>query len=379
VRPLRIAVVDDSSFIRKAIARLLGNDARIEVVGTAASGEELLAHLEIWRPDVITLDLAMPGMGGLATLDRIMIERPTPVVILSTHSGEGAPQTIEALHRGAVDFIDKQRYSLVDFQALREVLLEKVLQVAPLPLGADEAAAEAPAGGGWRARLEERRRAGDGAWAPGRRGAEEAAAPAGERREADAGRRGFELLVVGASTGGPPAVQRVLEDLGAEVSVPIAVAQHMPEGFTRAFASRLNSHLPLSVREASDGEPLRPSAVYIAPSPWNLSIDRGEGGLRAVVGPARGDLGYRPSVDELFSSACSILGARVVAVLLTGMGRDGAAGMARLRQAGAYTVAQDEASSIVYGMPRAAVELRAAREVLPLERIGPRLKGLLAE
>jgi two-component system chemotaxis response regulator CheB len=360
VRPLRVAVVDDSSFVRKAIARLLGGDPRVEVVGTAASGEELLAQLGLWRPDVITLDLAMPGMGGLATLDRIMADRPTPVVILSTHSGEGAPQTIEALHRGAVDFIDKQRYSLVDFQALREVLLEKVLEVAPMP----DAAEERPAAEE-RARARERSQGGVPAAAEG--GAREGMRPR------------FDLVVVGASTGGPPAVQRLLEDLGPAVPVPVTVAQHMPEGFTRAFAARLNAHLPLAVREAVDGEPLRPSAVYIAPSPFNLEIDRGEEGLRAVVGASRGEQGHRPSVDRLFSSACSALGARVVAVLLTGMGRDGAAGMARLRQAGAFTVCQDEASSIVFGMPRAAVELRAAREILPLDRIGPLVRGLLAQ
>lgn len=360
MKPVRIAVVDDSSFVRKAIARLLDGDSRVEVVGTAASGEEMLAHLEAWRPDVITLDLAMPGMGGLATLDRIMAERPTPVVILSTHSGEGAPQTIEALHRGAVDFIDKQRYSLVDFQALREVLLDKVLQIVPPPRPGEE--------GGW---AEERPRRLEWTWGgeipPGSPGTEERVA------------RGYDLLAIGASTGGPPAVQQVLEDLGPHVPVPIAVAQHMPEGFTRAFAARLNSHLPLSVREPADGERLRPGTVYIAPSPWNLSIGRGGDGLYASVGPSRGDLGHRPSVDQLFSSACSALASRVVAVLLTGMGRDGAVGMARLRQAGSYTVAQDEATSIVYGMPRAAVELRAAREVLPLDVIGRRVREVLGD
>ena len=337
---LRLAVVDDSAFVRKAIERMLAGDPRIEVVGTAASGEELLANLERWAPDVVTLDLTMPGIGGLVTLDRVMALRPTAVIILSTHAGRGAPQTIEALHRGAADFIDKQQYSLLDFSALREVLVEKVLAVA------------GQAGGG------PARRAGT---------APELAEPAGR----------YEVLLVGASTGGPPAIERVLSDLGADCSVPVLVAQHMPQGFTRAFAERLNTHLPLEVREADAEMPALPGRVYIAPGGRHLRLARDGDRLLCTLSTRPDGAAHRPSVDELFLSALAAVGPRCLAVLLTGMGRDGAEGMRQLARAGAFTVAQDEASSVVFGMPGAAVALQGAREVLTLSRIGGRLREVL--
>lgn len=339
-RLIRLAVVDDSAFVRKAIQKMLGGEPRIEVVGTATSGEEMLANLERWAPDVITLDLSMPGIGGLVTLDRIMALRPTPVIILSTHAGRGAPQTIEALHRGAADFIDKQEYSLLDFSALRAVLLEKVLAVTWSDVS----------------------RHGGGALAPA------VPEPPG----------GYDVLLIGASTGGPPAIEQVLTDLGPDCPVPVLVVQHMPQGFTRAFADRLNSHLPLEVREAEDGMPLAPGRVYIAPGGRHLRIHR-EGERAACSLSLKPDgVAHRPAVDELFVSAVPNA-ARAVAALLTGMGRDGAEGMRQLAAGGAYTVAQDEATSIVYGMPGAAVTLQAVREVLPLDRIGPRLREVLAE
>jgi len=339
LKPLRLAVVDDSAFVRKAIGRMMESDDRIEVVGTASSGEELLANLQRWAPDVITLDLSMPGIGGLVTLDRVMALRPTPVVILSTHAGRGAPQTIEALHRGASDFIDKQQYSLLDFSSLRAVLVEKVLAVARAP--------EPP---------------------PSRR----AMTPAPTDPE-----RQYELLLIGASTGGPPAIEQVLEGLGAECPVAVLVVQHMPQGFTRAFADRLNAHLPLAVREAEDGMPIERGRVYIAPGGQHLRIGREGKRLACSLSLRPQGLSHRPSVDELFLSALPMADHAMVA-LLTGMGKDGAEGMRQLAQGGAFTVAQDEATSVVFGMPGAAVTLQAAREVLPLHRIGARMRELLS-
>jgi two-component system, chemotaxis family, protein-glutamate methylesterase/glutaminase len=337
---VRLAVVDDSAFVRKAIERMLVAEPRIEVVGTASSGEELLANLERWAPDVITLDLSMPGIGGLVTLDRVMALRPMPVVILSTHAGRGAPQTIEALHRGAADFVDKQQYSLLDFSALRKILVEKVLAVTGMALASERTATAATS---------------------------VQRAPTG----------GYEVLLIGASTGGPPAIEQVLQDLGADCPVPVLVVQHMPQGFTRAFADRLNAHLPLEVREAEDGMPLEAGRVYIAPGGRHLRISRdGERPACALSLKPEG-VSHRPAVDELFLSALPSAG-RTAAALLTGMGRDGAEGMRQLAAGGAFTVAQDAATSVVYGMPGAAVSLQAAREVLPLPLIGSRLRELLA-
>ena len=344
MKPLRVAVADDSSFIRLALARLLGQEQSIAVVGLAASGEELLEHLDEWQPEAIVLDLAMPGMGGLATLDALRTRPLVPVLILSTHSSQGAPQTIEALHRGAVDFIDKQQYSLVDFEALRAVLVEKLHQMtsghAPEPRPAlvmEAAPAAIPA-----------------------------SAPA------------IDLLVLGASAGGPPAIEQILSDLGERISVPIVVVQHMPAAFTRSFAERLNTYLPLRVQEAVHHEPLRPGFVYIAPGGLHLRVENERDGLRAALSLEPESAAHRPAVDVLFASAGAALRGRLVAVLLTGMGSDGAASMASLARSGVHTIAQDRASSVVFGMPRAAIEAGGAREVLSLERIGPRLLELLS-
>ena len=247
---------------------------------------------------------------------------------------------IEALHRGAVDFIDKKRYSLVDFAALGDLLIETILEVTvvspQVQQPASAAVAKAPA-------------------------AEVARQPESSPRPSS-----YDLVVIGASTGGPPAVQQVFHDLGRQSVAPVVVVQHMPVGFTRAFADRLNASLSRSVREAEDGEHLLPATAYIAPAGVHLELARDEAGLLAklVEEPAR--LAHRPSVDVLFGSAARVVGDRTVAVLLTGMGTDGAQGMSELAAAGAHTVVQDEQSSVIFGMPRAALERGAASETLPL-------------
>ncbi|MDH3255925.1 MAG: chemotaxis-specific protein-glutamate methyltransferase CheB [Acidobacteriota bacterium] len=340
---IRIAVVDDSIFIRKAMVRILEADPRIEVIGVAASGEELIDHLEEWQPDLISLDLSMPGMGGLRTLDEIMARRPTPVIILSSLAHETAPLTIEALHRGAVDFIDKQRYSLVDFQSLSEILLEKILQIVPAQQPATDVSRARPV----------------------------PPLPRAARTTGD-----FDLLLLGASTGGPLAIQTVLEALGRDFRAPIVIVQHMPAGFTSAFAERLDSHLPFAVREATHGEPLVAHTAYLAPGGLHITLDQNNDAVTICLSEADDDSLHCPSVDRLFSSAAQVVGPRAFAALLTGMGKDGAVGLAALADAGAYTVAQDEESSVVFGMPRAAIETGAVREILPLSEIGARLRQL---
>ncbi len=345
---VRVAVVDDSTFIRKAITRMLENHPKIELVGSAGSGEELLTHLDSWQPDVVTLDLDMPGMGGLATLDRIMAQRPTAVIILSTHSGEGAPLTIEALHRGATDFIDKQQYSLVDFEALRGVLLERIFQVTGVAPNDEEESA-------------------DESGPVDKPAASPVTIPGA-----------YDLIAIGASTGGPPTVQRILEVLGQRVQVPIVVVQHMPVGFTEAFAERLNAYLPLRVRELVVAEVLVPDTVYIATAGQHLRIRRDEAELYAELGPHPKGVSHIPSIDVLFESTARVAGRRAIGVLLTGMGRDGAEGLVELKRRGAYTLAQDEESCIVFGMPRAALTLNAVMEIGDPEKIGRRLSELIS-
>ncbi len=367
-----MAVADDSAFIRQAVARMLQGESGIALAGQAGSGEELLDHLDSWRPDVIILDLSMPGLGGLATLDAIMVRRPTPVLILSTHSRQDAPQTIEALHRGALDFIDKQQYSLVDFERLRAVLLEKIRHLtrrstvdppagAAIGAGAAAGAAAAVADGG-----------GGGAGAERRGGSTGGRGDAGGSAEP-------EVVLIGASTGGPPAIEAILRQLGDSLPLPVVVVQHMPAGFTRSFAERLNAGLPLPVREATHEEPLVSGTVYVAPGGVHLRLLRARGGLRVSLSSAPEGSTHRPSIDHLFASAAAVTGGRVLAVVLTGMGHDGAAGVAALAHAGAYVIAQDEATAAVHGMPRAAIATGGVREVLPLALIGRRLLELLSE
>ena len=344
---IRLAVVDDSRFVRQALVRLVDGEPDVTVVGAAATGEELLEHLDAWQPDVITLDLVMPGMGGLATLTQIMHRRPTPVIILSTQSGEGAPQTLEALSLGAADFIDKEAYSLVDFQALRDVLLGKMRVLAESKGVRREPIDDDPA-------LHQVDRL--------------AREPCSE----------VDVVLIGASTGGPGAIERILRNLGGALPVPIAIVQHMPPGFTAAFAERLDRQSPLAVREAADRDPLAAGIVSIAPAGWHMRLAATRSGLRVTLHEEPADVPHRPSVDALFESGADVLGERALAVLLTGMGRDGADGMAAVANAGGHTIAQHADTCVVYGMPRAAVALDAAREILPLHHIGGRVAELIS-
>jgi two-component system chemotaxis response regulator CheB len=351
MKPVRLVVVDDSSFVRKAMQRMLESETTIQLVGAAASGEELIENLSTWRPEVITLDLNMPGMDGLSTLDRIMSWKPIRVIILSTHSQKDAPLTLEALHRGAVDFIDKQQYSLVDFESLRRVVVQKILQVSrPTQVSST----------------------------PDRTQLEGARAPAARRRQAIAR---IDLVLIGASTGGPPAIQWLLERLEAPLPVPFAIVQHMPPGFTTAFAQRLDTCLPFRVCEPTHGEPLLAGSIYIAPAGTHLELALDDDRVIAHLIRHRTQFdSHRPSVDALFHSAatCWDHGLRTLPVLLTGMGKDGAQGMAELAQRGACTIAQSEASCVIYGMPRAAMALGGVCEQHHLSGIARRINEILA-
>jgi len=336
---IRLAVVDDSAFVRKAISRMLQDEKDVVIAGLAARGEELIDHLDEWSPTIVTLDLSMPGMGGLATLEKILAWRRIPVLIVSGHSSREAPLAVEALNRGAADFIDKQDFSLVDFQGLRATILEKLRALTsgectlPEPLPQPHAPVV--------------------------------------RNEPGA----FDLVVIGASTGGPPAIEFLLEAFDGPPSVPIAIVQHMPAGFTSALAERLNGRMPFPVEEATHNRLLVPGSVYIAPAGSHLRI-RFEAGQMWTSLARYPETQHKPSVDVLFRSAIT-LGSRVLGVLLTGMGDDGARGLLELSQSGALTIAQDERSSAVYGMPRAAAELGAAAEQLALSDIAVRLRYLL--
>ncbi len=339
----RVFIVDDSAFVRKALARVFGADPDIEVAGTAASGEEALARVPDARPDVVTLDVAMAGMDGLATLRGLLAWRPElPVIMLSAHTRKGAEATLDALAIGAVDFIDKTSFNMMDLDRLGRELLDRVKI--------------------WHA--------------AGRRG-RAGAAPAAPRRSSPAvavAVSGLEVCVIGASTGGPAALQLLLEGLPAEFPLPIVIGQHMPVGFTKPFAQRLDAVCRVAVREAVEGDRLKAGTVLIAPAGRHLKL-----GARQSVrlsGDERAK--YVPSIDVLMQSAAKAHAGRVLGVLLTGMGDDGAEGMACVHAQGGLTIAESEETCAVYGMPRAALLRGGVRYMWPLQDIAAFLRGLTA-
>lgn len=340
--PIRVLVVDDSPLVRRAIERFLDADPGVTVVGIAADGLDALAKIRDLRPDVVTLDVLMPRLDGLKVLACVMRERPTRVLMLSSLTQEGADETLQALELGAVDFIDKTAllFSVDPAAAGRELLIKirTAAAVDPARLGRREL----PAGGSPEvaALLQ-----------PG----------------------GADVVVVGASTGGPPALQALIPALPAGFAAGVVVVQHIPAGFTRALAGRLDGASALSVREAEQGDRVRPGEVLVAPGGRHLTFVERGGELFVVLDFEPSDSLHRPSVDVTMRSAAELRGRRSAGVLLTGMGTDGAWGMWAIRARGGWTLAESEESCVVYGMPRAAVELGAASEVVPLGKMAARL------
>lgn len=335
--PVKVLVVDDSPLIRVLIPRLLAEEPGLEVVGTAADGEEALRKITTLRPDVVTMDVEMPGMNGLAVLKRIMRESPRPVIMLSAHTTAGARDTMESLSSGAVDFVAKPgKQADVPLMALE--LRAKIKMAAKVvPRHHQEPPPQVPV--------------------PRTR----------------AGRGDTELVVIGASTGGPPALQNVLALWPKSFTAAVVIVQHLPVGFSQSLADHLDKKTALEVRHAQDRDPVRPGLALVAPAGTDL-LFRGTPGhyfVQVVPVPQPHPRGtFHPSVNGVMTSAAEVFGARAMGVLLTGMGKDGADGMGRIHASGGKTIAQDKDSCVVYGMPRAAVESGAVDRVVPLSQIG---------
>ncbi len=364
---IRVLIVDDSAFMRKALSLLLEGVADIQVIDTARDGMEAVEKVKALRPDLVTMDIEMPRMDGLTALRQIMKECPTPVMMVSSLTQEGAQATVEALQAGAVDFIPKQNsYVSLEIAQIKETLVEKIRTVARTRsrLFRRPARPASPSGG-----LPHTTATPAGS-------SPESSAPATVRpptppasvslRAAHA-----RLLVIGVSTGGPFALQKVLPALPADLPVPVAVVQHMPPHFTGPLADRLNALSPLTIVEATNGMAVRPGMVLIAPGGRHLTFRSGPQGLIAATPEEPTSMLHRPSVDVMFRSANEQLNGRVLAVVMTGMGKDGLLGCRDIKQRGGLVIAQDEDTSVVYGMPRAVVEAGLADAVLPLEQIAP--------
>jgi len=343
---IRVLVVDDSAVIRRIISDLIGEAADMEVVGTASDGLKALEIVDVLRPDVITLDVQMPRMDGLTTLDRLLKKRPLPVVMVSSMTKRGAKITFDALERGALDYVPKPDYGQDAKSGLRDELLRKVRNAA----GTDVARI---------LRIRKQRQ---------QRGPAVPVRPEPKPRPTACPKLlGDKCVALGISTGGPPALTRIFQSLRAPMP-PILVVQHMPPHFTGPLAWRLDSTSALSIKEAQHGDLLQPNQVLIAPGGMHLEVRRLGGLVKAVVRDGPPVSGHKPSVDVMMRSAVSVFGSRVLGIIMTGMGRDGVDGCRAIRQAGGYVLGQDEASSDVYGMNKVAMVEGHVNEQFSLDR-----------
>ncbi|MFZ0685125.1 MAG: chemotaxis response regulator protein-glutamate methylesterase [Terriglobales bacterium] len=339
-KPVRVLVVDDSALMRKLIPHILAHDDSIEVVGTAINGHFALKKIEELSPQVVTLDLEMPGLNGIDTLKEIMRRGRRPVIVVSSHSMAGASITLKALSLGAFDFVAKPHDVFSNMPDIAGELIEKIhaaaqsagLQTQFLP---DETQVQPPSDN-------------------------RTVAPT-------------HIVAIGVSTGGPNALQYLFQHLPAEFSGSILVAQHMPGGFTELFAKRLDDCCSIRVKEAQPGDLLMAGRALICPGNRHMRVKKLPLGNVVVLGEDAPVNGHRPSVDVLFQSVAAEFGSQAIALLMTGMGEDGAHGLGEIRAAGGFTVAQSHATCVVYGMPKAAIERGYAMRVADLQD----LPGLL--
>lgn len=360
---VKLLIVDDSALMRRMLSKMFDAQGDFEIA-TAQDGWDALARIAMFKPDVVTLDVAMPMMDGLTCLDRIMIEHPCPVVMVSSLTAAGAEVTLEALRLGAVDYVAKPTGAMsLAIGDLESLLVEKV-----------RAASKARLRGSLRLTDRVRRRANM---------AQPAARPPCSVRPAlPAAHRALpaapmdSVVLVGTSTGGPVALDILLSELSADFPWPVLVAQHMPAAFTEAFARRLNRQCALNVVEVTGPLPIARGTVYIGKGQADIIVSTRRNAPMVMAAPAAAEHRWHPSVDRLVTTAMEHLGAgRLIGVLMTGMGNDGAAAMTRLRAEGGRTIAESEESAVVWGMPGELVKAGGADVVLPLEQIGRQLRG----
>lgn len=347
---IKVLIVDDSAFMRKIIGDILSADPAIEVVGRARNGKEAVAQFQQLVPDVVTLDMEMPGMNGIEVLREMMRIRPTAVVMVSSLTKEGANVTMQALDAGALDFVTKPSGTIsLDMEKVGDELRQKVIAASRASV---RNASMQPGGGR-------------------QFGTPHVAAAAPPKREFS---KRLEMVVIAASTGGPMALQEVLPALPESFPLPILIVQHMPPGFTSSFAARLNERSALSVMEAVDGMAIKKGRVLVAPGGYHLAVEKKMGDYSCQLLETPPVRSVRPAADVLFSSVADAVDGTVIAVVLTGMGKDGLDGTAKLRAKGAYVIAESKETCVIYGMPGAVVDARLTDEVLPLYQVASALE-----
>lgn len=334
---INVIVVDDSAYMRHVLRSNLDADPEIRVVDTARDGQDALEKIAALKPDVVTLDLEMPRMDGFTALQRIMATSPLPVIILSSLSQEGADATIRALRLGAVDFVPKPAGGAVDLQLILGELLQKIKQVAGMNATKLRSAQRVPP-------RESTRPAGTPPVCRDSRGA----------------------IVIGSSTGGPRALYELVPHLPASLPSGVLIVQHMPPGFTRSLAQRLDELSPLKVKEAAEGDVVQAGLALIAPGSYHMTIARG-GAISLNQGPPQH--GVRPAADVTMISAARVYGSSTIGVVLTGMGCDGSLGVRAIHQVGGRCIAEDESTCIIFGMPRCAIETGGVDRVVPIDKI----------
>lgn len=392
---IRVLIADDSAFMRKVLSDLFMKQPDFEVVGTAVNGKEVISKVKELKPNLVTLDVNMPVMDGLEALEIIMKETPLPVVMISSLTKQGAAATIRALELGAVDFISKAGGAISRIDSIEPEILEKCRTAATVNVKKMGAVFDGRASGssGSNAgptpvrRIEIPKRQGFTFGAPAPAAKHESVygkprqnpllkpranpilAEAEKHRHTSSGGSGAgKLVAIGTSTGGPQALQKVVTRLPANLPCGVVIVQHMPPGFTKSLAERLDTISEISVKEAEHDEIIKPGHVYIAPGNYHMRV-KSEGTVRKIALSQEPPVGnHRPAVNVLFDSVASVQ-KELVSVIMTGMGCDGCEGMKKIKQQGGYSIAQDEETSVVYGMPKAVVDAGLADEVRPLQDI----------
>jgi len=385
---IRVLIVDDSGFFRRRLTEILNSDPQIEVIETAVDGKDAVEKARICRPDVITMDIEMPLMNGIDATREILKERAVPIIMFSSLTHDGAKATLDALEAGATDFLPKRFDDISnDKVEARNILCSRVKAVVSsgrrMSSATKASAAPAP-----QTRTAQRQPfvPKTGTRVPGsatsiQRSAPRAApgAPPGAAPRAPGGRSkkafkpgDYDLVAIGSSTGGPVALQEVLVQLPANFSLPIIIVQHMPASFTDAFAARLNQQCKIEVREAKSGDVLKPGLALLAPGGVQMKLEKRGGQLQVKIEEETNPRqNYKPCVDVTFATVNTLVGSRALGIILTGMGADGSVGCKAMQSRGATIWAQDEATSIIYGMPAAVAGI--AEQILPMKEIGKKL------
>ncbi|OCA83819.1 protein-glutamate methylesterase/protein-glutamine glutaminase [Pseudobacillus wudalianchiensis] len=352
MREKKVIVVDDSAFMRKLITEFLSLHPELEVVATARNGKDAIGKIKEFKPDVVTMDVEMPEMDGLDALGYIMENMPTPIVMLSSLTGTGAETTFQAMEKGAVDFIKKPSGTIsLDLHRIKDELIEKVLAASKANLRSVTSVVHPIT------------------QIPAVQNKKDRKPVSNRKRENEQS-----LVVIGTSTGGPRALQKVLTKLPENLDAPVLVVQHMPPGFTKSLAERLDSLSAIHVKEAENGEVLQKGVAYICPGNFHLKVKKMEAMLTVHLDQSPPINGHRPAVDVMFESVSKVTGLHKVAVIMTGMGADGANGLIKLKEAGnVQAIAESEESCVVFGMPRAAIATRLVDCTVPVEHIAEKI------